>query len=77
MRFSATDADNQAIKIIQILIEHDYYKGYRKEDLIRTIGKDANALSYMLTKEGEGDVGHLDIELHHTDDSADKSEPRL
>jgi hypothetical protein len=62
MRFSPTDADNHSMKVIELLIESGHYKGYRKEEVIRTIGKDANALAYVLTETGKGDESQMQID---------------
>lgn len=62
MKFSQADADNQSMKVIQLLIESGHYKSYRKEEVIRTIGKDANALAYVLTETGKGDEAQMQIE---------------
>jgi hypothetical protein len=62
MRFSPADADSHSMKVIELLIQSGHYKGYRKEDVIRTIGKDANALAYVLTETGKGDEAQMHIE---------------
>jgi hypothetical protein len=50
------------MKVIELLIESGHYKGYRKEEVIRAIGKDANALAYVLTEAGKGDESQMQIE---------------
>ncbi len=64
MHFSPIDADTQSMKIIELLIESGHYKGYRKEDVIRIIGKDANLLAFVLTQAGQGDEPHVDLQIH-------------
>ena len=53
MKFSPADADTQAIRLIELLIESEHYKGFRKENVIRTIAKDANALASAITEKPE------------------------
>lgn len=49
MRFDSGEADSQAMHVIELLIESGHYKGFHKEDVIKTIAKDANALALALT----------------------------
>ena len=49
MRFDSSEADSQAMRVIELLIESGHYKGFHKEDVIKTIAKDANALALALT----------------------------
>jgi hypothetical protein len=62
MKFSPAEADDRSMKVIELLIESGHYKGYRKEEVIRTIGKDANALAYVLTEAGKGDEAQMQID---------------
>ena len=65
MRFSPTDADTQSIKVIESLIESGHYKAFRKEEVIKLIGKDANALAYFFTEAGKGEETQVQFEIHH------------
>jgi hypothetical protein len=62
MRFGPGDADTQTMKVIELLIESGHYKAYRKEEVIKIIAKDANALAYALTEAGKGDATQVQIE---------------
>lgn len=75
MKFSPIDADAQAMKVIELLIESGHYKGYRKEDVIKTIGKDANLLSYALTEAGKGDKPQIQIERANPAETAPATQP--
>ncbi len=67
MKFSPADADIQSMKVIELLIESGHYKAFRKEEVIKLIGKDANALAYFLTEAGKGDETQVQFELHQPD----------
>jgi hypothetical protein len=62
MRFSPTEADTQSMKVIELLINSGHYKAFRKEDVIKTIGRDANLLSYALTEPGKGEEPRVQFE---------------
>jgi len=49
MNFASSEADSQAMRVIELLIESGHYKGFHKEDVIKTIAKDANTLALALT----------------------------
>ena len=49
MKFDSNEADSQAMHVIELLIESGHYKGFHKEDVVKTIAKDANALALALT----------------------------
>jgi hypothetical protein len=49
MKFDSSEADSQAMRVIELLIESGHYKGFHKEDVIKTIAKDANMLALALT----------------------------
>jgi hypothetical protein len=53
MNFDSNDADNQAMRVIEFLIESGHYKGFHKEDVIKTIARDANVLASALTLKPE------------------------
>jgi hypothetical protein len=53
MNFDSNDADSQAMRVIELLIESGHYKGFHKEDVIKTIARDANALASALTQKPE------------------------
>jgi hypothetical protein len=55
MKFSSGDADVQSMKVIELLIESGHYKGFRKEDVIKTIVRDANVLASALTERPDGE----------------------
>lgn len=65
MKFSSADADIHSMKVIELLIESGHYKAFRKEEVIKLIGKDANALAYFLTETGKGDEAQVQFEIHH------------
>jgi hypothetical protein len=56
MKFSPGDADVQSMKVIELLIESGHYKGFRKEDVIKTIARDANVLASALTEKQDGEA---------------------
>jgi hypothetical protein len=62
MKFSPGDADIQALKVIELLIQSGHYKAYRKEEVIKIIGKDANLLSYAFTEPGKGEPPKVQFE---------------
>jgi hypothetical protein len=66
MKFDSNDADKQAMRVIELLIESGHYKGFRKEDVIKIIAKDANVLATALTLKPEG-----------TAEEKEESEPQL
>jgi len=43
----------------------EVYKTFRKEEVIKPIGKDANALAYFLTETGKGDKAPVQFEIRH------------
>ena len=49
MNYDAIEADQHAMIVIELLIESGHYKGFHKEDVIKTIARDANALSAAFT----------------------------
>jgi hypothetical protein len=49
MNYDATDADYQAMRVIELLIESGHYKGFQKEDVVKAIGRDANSLAAAFT----------------------------
>ena len=53
MKFDSNEADQQAMHVIELLIESGHYKGFHKEDVIKIIAKDANALALALTTKPE------------------------
>jgi hypothetical protein len=53
MKFDSNDADKQAMRVIELLIESGHYKGFHKEDVIKTIARDANSLALALTLKPE------------------------
>ncbi len=53
MKFDSNDADKQAMRVIELLIESGHYKGFHKEDVIKAIAKDANMLASALTLKPE------------------------
>ena len=70
MKFDSNDADRQAMRVIELLIENGHYKGFHKEDVIKTIAKDANALALALTLKPEQDAEHyLESQLNSGGDN--------
>jgi hypothetical protein len=56
MKFDSNEADQQAMHVIELLIESGHYKGFHKEDVIKIIAKDANVLALALTSKPEESV---------------------
>jgi hypothetical protein len=73
MRFSPTEADAQSMKVIELLINSGHYKAYRKEEVIKIIGKDANLLAYALTEPGKGDEPKVQFERSKPERSSSSS----
>jgi hypothetical protein len=67
MKFSPADADIHSMKVIELLIESGHYKAFRKEEVIKIIGKDANALTYALTEAGKGDKTQVQFEISQSE----------
>ena len=53
MNYDAIEADQQAMRVIELLIEGGHYKGFHKEDVIKAIVRDANTLSAAFTLKPE------------------------
>ena len=49
MNYGAIEADQQAMRVVELLIENGHYKGFHKEDVIKAIARDANTLSAAFT----------------------------
>ncbi|HEY4381799.1 MAG TPA: hypothetical protein VGN01_15725 [Acidobacteriaceae bacterium] len=49
MNYDAIEADQQAMRVIELLIESGHYKGFHKDEVIKAIARDANSLSAAFT----------------------------
>jgi hypothetical protein len=53
MNYDAIEADQQAMRVIELLIESGHYKGFHKDEVIKAIARDANSLSAAFTLKPE------------------------
>ena len=54
MQFNAVNADHEAIKMIQLLIQQNHYTQYDKDAVIDQIVQDAGKLSKGMTNTAAG-----------------------